>query len=63
MRANLGEMRGRLAEAQERERRFGRMALQDGITPKDRMVYRQLQLSARAEAKLAQKAVDHAMAD
>jgi hypothetical protein len=47
----------RLAEARQREQRFGRMALQEGIEPDQMFGYRQMQLSSRAEAELVEKAL------
>ena len=51
----------KLNEARERERRFGEMALQDGISAEKRETLRNSQLSARAEVKLREQALGHAL--
>jgi hypothetical protein len=57
---SLAELQADLAEALQRERRYGRMALQDGITGEERAGFRDAELSARAEVKLRQRAIEHA---
>lgn len=58
--SKLAELRSKLDETRQRERRYATMALQKGISARHRMKFRQLALSARAEAKLREKALAHA---
>lgn len=56
------EAQAKLAETRQRVRDLTVIGLRDNLTPEQRSAVRDAELSARAETKLRQKALDHAQA-
>jgi hypothetical protein len=57
---DLKELQTKLADARQEVRNLTVMGMRDDLTPEKRATIRNLELSARAEAKLRQDALDHA---
>ena len=60
-RPRVADAQRKLDQARQRAQRFAELALQPGISAAQREIFRNQELSARAEVTLRQKALDHAL--